>query len=227
MNFDRFLRFTTPGLVSLIIFYLLILTTNSKYLSLLHTDSIALTEIVAGVLLAGGLGYIYNSIYWAICHLFYFPLNHKLLLKSLDDKFFILDAKGKKVNKISSIESWSIFNTYWYSKTDQRKRFEDINPRVDRLSDITHGLGAANVGLLISFISWLILIVKFHFCDSEYLPPIVIFLTTLIASIVNYIYSLRLYQTILNTTFATIVNTEIEEKRIANPSYLITIILEK
>ena len=96
MNFDRFLRFTTPGLVSLIIFYLLILTTNSKYLSLLHTDSIALTEIVAGVLLAGGLGYIYNSIYWAICHLFYFPLNHKLLLKSLDDKFVILDAKGKK-----------------------------------------------------------------------------------------------------------------------------------
>lgn len=206
MIFDKFLRYTIPGLVSLLVLYFLTSFKNWENAKIITESEISLGYIAGLVFVTGGMGAIFNITYWALCHFIYYPLNHKKLLSSLKDKLKIIDAHGNVVDKISKREAWSIFNTYWYSKTNLRTKFEAINPRVDRLSDVTHGIGTTLVGLIGTIIVCIVWNLKFHY---SILPSLVIGIVLIFLTFSNYIYLLKMYQTLLNTTFATILNEDL------------------
>lgn len=210
MNFDKFLRYTIPGLVALLVFYFLISLTKSVDILNIKGTEISLGYIAGLVFVTGGLGAIFNSIYWAVCHFFYYPLNHTKLIISLKDKLKVTDKEGNLVKDTTKREAWSIFNTYWYSKTNLRTKFEAINPRVDRLSDVTHGLGTTFVGIVSAFTIWIILFLKF---ESSFILPFAVGLMLIILNFSNYVYSLKMYQTLLNTTFASVLNEDLNQMK--------------
>ena len=111
-----------------------------------------------------------------------------------------------------------LFNRELFSK------LEAINPRVDRLSDVTHGLGTTLVGIFIAFIIWIVLFLKF---ESSFLLPFSIGFVLIILNFSNYVYSLKMYQNLLNTTFASILNedlNQISKKDSNNNMIVITLI---
>jgi hypothetical protein len=215
MIFDKFLRYTIPGLVSLLVFYFLTSFTSWENARIITESEISLGYIAGLVFVTGGMGAIFNILYWALCHFIYYPLNHTKLLSSLKGKLKILDPYGNVVNKISKREAWSIFNTYWYSKTNLRIKFEAINPRVDRLSDVTHGIGTTLVGLIVTLIICVIWNLRIH---STILPSLIIGMTFIFLTFFNYIHLLKMYQTVLNTTFATILNEDLNQIIKEDPS---------
>ena len=206
MNFDKFLRYTIPGLVALIIFYLLASLTGSENTEKIKDFEVSLGFIAGLIFVTGGLGSIFNIIYWAIFHFVYYPLDHTKLLKSLQSKLRIVDTNGNIIESFTKREAWSIFNTYWYSKTNLRTKFEAINPRVDRLSDVTHGLGTTLIGIILTFIFWCFIYLDF---SSDWILPSSIGLLLIILNFSNYLFSLKIYQNLLNTTFATILNEDL------------------
>lgn len=207
MNFDKFLRYTIPGLVSLLTFFFLFILTDWTNIDEIKKSEITLGEIAGAIVVTGGLGAIFNNIYWAICHFIYFPLDHTHLIGSLKGKLRIIDSRGEIVTKFSKRQAWSIFNTYWYSKTNIRARFEAINSRVDRLSDVTHGLGTTFIGLVLTFVFWFVCLKP----DSSWILPFSIGITLILLTFSNYLYSLRMYQALLNTTFASVLKEELEQ----------------
>lgn len=219
MIFDKFLRYTIPGLVSMLVFYFLTSFKSWENARIITESEISLGYIAGLVFVTGGMGAIFNILYGALCHLIYYPLNHTKLLSSLKDKLKIVDAHGNVVNKISKREAWSIFNTYWYSKTNLRSKFEAINPRVDRLSDVTHGIGTTLVGLIVTIIVCIIWNLRIH---SSVLPSLIIGIVFIFLTFFNYVYLLKMYQTILNTTFATILNEDLNQifKEDPNKTYI-------
>ncbi len=213
MNFDKFLRYTIPGVISLLVFYFLTYLTNLEAAKRLSESDSTLGFIAVLVFVSGGLGAIYNIIYWAICHFFYYPLDHTGLFSSIKDKLIIKDSAGNIINnKISKRDAWSVFNTYWYSKTRLRSKLEAINPRVDRLSDVCHGLGTTLIGLILAILAWLIW--DQNGICSNYLS-IIVGLLIIVLTLWNYLKSFKMYQALLNTTFLSILDEDLntEPKR--------------
>ncbi len=208
MKFDKFLRYTIPGLVTLIIFFLLASLTDIENTEKIIDFKISIGYIAGVIVVAGGLGAIFNIIYWAIFHLVYYPLDHTKLISSLSDKLKIIDANGKVKSNISKREAWSIFNTYWYSKTNLRNRFEAINPRVDRLSDVTHGLGTILIGLIVVYVFWCVFYIN---SESSWIGPALLGFAFIILTFLNYIFSRNIYQNVLNTTFASVLNEDLAQ----------------
>jgi hypothetical protein len=210
MNFDRFLRYTIPGLVAILFFYFLTKLHDPSDKHNILQPEISLGYIAGLVFVTGGLGAIFNIVYWAFCHFIRYPLNHVQLLISLRHKLRIVDGNGNEIPSVGRRDAWSIFNSYWYSKTNLRQKLKAINPRVDRLSDVTHGTGTIIAGLCLTFCYFIYRL--FQNITFSWVPIIAGFLFIAV-TFFNYIRLLGMYQALLNTTFATILDEDLNERK--------------
>lgn len=68
----------------------------------------------------------------------------------------ILDSSGNPCkNDLSKREAWIIITQYWHSNIKENPKIEGLNSTTDRLTDVTHGLGATIIGSASALFLWL------------------------------------------------------------------------
>lgn len=161
----RFLRFTLPGLAAMIQFVIALSITDAcivfKILSVKdQTQSLGLA--LAIFIGSGGLGYLFATIYFFLYWSWPFDcvaIDHLSFLKNLRREVVdILDSSGNPYkNDLSEREAWIIITQYWHSKIEGCPKLKGLNSTTDRLTDVTHGLGATIIGSVSALISWLLI----------------------------------------------------------------------
>lgn len=160
----RFLRYTLPGLSAVIQLLIALSITDvgivCKILSVKDlTQSLGLVlTIFIG---SGGLGYLFANIYFSLYWSWPFnrsvAIDHLSFLNNLKKEVIeIIDSSGKPYEKdLSRREAWTIITQYWHSKIEKDPKIKGVNSITDRLTDVTHGLGATYVGSLSALASWI------------------------------------------------------------------------
>jgi len=218
----HFLRYTLPGLSAVIQLLIGLSITDSgivcKILSAKDlTQSLGI--ILAIFIGSGGLGYlfanIYFSLYWSWPFSRLIAIDHLILLKDLRKEIIeIVDFSGKAyANDLSKREAWTIFTQYWHSKIKENKKIEGINIITDRLTDVTHGLGATFIGSLSALVSWIVIHLSIAQSSASFISPkiFIVFLAWAILIFmlgVAYRRTNLALQSIANTTLTDIVCTE-------------------
>ncbi len=160
----RFMRFVLPGLASVIMLLIaLIISDSSKLFCFFQSMNLNDIGIILGLFLASGaLGYIFACVYWGI---YEFGLNsciaidNRYIFSTLKDKLEIIETSGNKVkaNKLSKRDAWTIAALFWQNNINKSEEIKGSTPYVDRITDLTHGLGATVVGSVISLTTWILL----------------------------------------------------------------------
>lgn len=220
----RFLRYILPGLVfSVVLLIALLISDNDAIICFLKKISDKGIIGIGGVFLASGaLGYIFSVIYWALFWSRPFSnwiaVDHTVLLNRLVERgrVEVVDISGNQV-PLDKRTAWVIFSQHWWTSRIKNKSDKDIFIPIDRLADITHAIGTAIISILFSFIVWAIihygyLRSRFSICDVGVLAFLVqIFL--IIAFYKNYWDTHRSLQSVLNSAFANMVETQFEENK--------------
>jgi len=174
----RFLRYTLPGLSAVIQLIIgLSITDSSIVCSVLSAKDLAESiGIVLTIFIgSGGLGYlfanIYFSLYWSWPFSRLIAIDHLTLFKDLSEKMIeIVDFSGKAYSKeLSKREAWTVFTQYWHSKIEENTKIKGVNTITNRLTDVTHGLGATYIGSLLALVSWVVI----HLSISHNLASII------------------------------------------------------
>jgi len=154
----RFMRYILPGLAYAI--ELLIALIFSKDIDINQLKDFDYIGVVFGVFLASGaMGYIFSIIYFGTLWKYKYAPDYRPVFISLKNKTQIInqDEKIISVENLTKDDAKSLISLYWYHNIVESERIKGINPYVDRLLDITHGLGAFLIGTFFSIIPWIII----------------------------------------------------------------------
>ncbi len=161
----RFLRYTLPGLASVILFIIALSLTDRYFVSRLFFDkdsSQSASMVLTLFLGSGALGYLFANIYFSLYWSWpfrYLAIDHRSPFICLEDKIEILDSSGNKYQKeeLTKRDAWTILTQFWHSriKNNNNKELQGVNLITDRLTDVTHGLGATYIGSIVAFASWI------------------------------------------------------------------------
>lgn len=225
-----FLRYILPGLVFSIwlLISLLISDTDKTICFLKEVNEKNIIGVIAATFLSSGaLGYIFSVVYWVLYWLKPFlkindiAIDHRPFLKGLTEmrKIKIVDIYGERMemdelDNISKREAWVIFSQHWWTSRVRNGADKDKFISIDRIADVTHGIGTALISILLAFISWLVI----HFGHLKSEPNIykgLVFLLQIpliLAFWKNYRVTHQSLQSLLNSSFANMVEAQFEEK---------------
>ena len=207
----RFMRLTLPGL-STVLMAVIAFSASGHFSQMQIITEPGLSEalgIVAGIFLASGaLGYLlanlYFSLRWINTLSRWAVVDHLSVLKELEKFLEVLKPStgSWRIQDLTKRNAWSIVTQYWVSHSTDSD-IKGTNPTVDRLADITHGLGASCLGSTILFFFWLLA------CLVRDDKPkfIVVFITSFIWILAIAVFchgfhsALIALQTLVNSTF--------------------------
>ncbi|MCK4223831.1 MAG: hypothetical protein KAX39_01540 [candidate division Zixibacteria bacterium] len=160
----RFLRFTLPGLASVILLLItLVLSGDLETADIIRLQGAGESlGLILGVFLgSGGLGFLLSTVYFALY--WSWPLDRLMapdnrpFLRDFEKMIEIVDSEGKRyrIEALSRHEAWIIVNHYVASRIENVSEFKGIQSITDRLVDFTHAVGATFVGAFLSFMAWL------------------------------------------------------------------------
>lgn len=220
----RFLRYTLPGLSAVIQLLIGLSITDSDVVCKILSAK-DLTQSLGIVLIifigSGGLGYlfanIYFSLYWSWPFNRLIAIDHLTFLEGLrKEMIVIVDLYGKEyTTALSKREAWTIITQYWHSKVEDNSKIKGINKITDRLTDVTHGLGATFIGSLSALASWIVihLSVSQDSASSGSKEVFIVFLVWVIfIFLLGFAYrrSNLALQSIANTTLTDIICSEFQ-----------------
>ncbi len=192
------LRHIIPGVVFAIELFILIFITLTCDGRSLLINNIIQTKIGAAIgflLVFSGLGFIFSIIHHIFYHYFYrilfifFKSDYGSFINQMRNYGFLKLKYDTDENVPSDVTfspcgEWRIINTIWYSRIEESLILKGAHERRDKVSwDIAHGNGAALIGSIFAFISWLYLFhsgcmetweYTFTFECKWYLPIIVL-----------------------------------------------------
>lgn len=219
----RFIRYTLPGIVCSIEFFIAIAISDAPLMkniidNLGSKSNIAL--VLGGLLATGGLGYIFSSVYFTILltNPFYklFSGDHKTVLTNSAELIEILDSTNKPVSpdSLTRRESWEVLTQFWHSEKEKSDELKGINPYIDRVVDITHGLGATSVGSIITFITWIFLhyqlMERTTIVSSVDIGVIILWLLLIMIFVRNYKSTQKSIQALINSTIRKVLQSKFE-----------------
>jgi hypothetical protein len=158
----RFMRYTLPGLVSVIL--LILLTAVSNWSSFITNKALftnkSFAGIIIGALLASGvLGNIYSVVYWA-----WFWHNsarratdYRPCIRFVKDKVEIWPTANINKWPLSRKDAWHLVTAYWYIEKIDSNSISGADEFLNRMSDIVHGQGTSAVGIMAAFLGWMVL----------------------------------------------------------------------
>ena len=165
----RFIRYSLPGLACAL--QLLILLGISK--CYFGKPDISLNDInLAGAafvafFISGALGYILSIIYFALYWKWplkkWIAIDHRCLFEKSSDRNYIKLIRLNKDEQNTTLdkrEAWVIVARFWNTIIKADGDFKEINSFNDRLVDITHSIGSAIIGFILTFIFWIVIIYK-------------------------------------------------------------------
>lgn len=161
----RFLRYVLPGLavsVEFALFFLLVDFYRAKSILVAFVPAAeGFGGVVAGVLGAGGLGFICGTIYHFFPGLGTGGISHRLLLCNAVAKqqarLVCWDGATVEPESLSLHATWRTVCCLWHSALDRVPELRSSMARVNSLADISHGLGSLAVGTLLALGSVMIL----------------------------------------------------------------------
>lgn len=165
----RFIRYTLPGIaISLQMFIALSVSDYDKVSASLKESGLyeSIAFVFTALLASGGVGYLLSILFFAI--LWWSPIarlfapDHRAFLITLSESDKIEIKKPDKEEPVIPTElkqrnAWLITTRYWHSILEVEKCLIGINPTIDRLTDIAHGLGATILGTAIIIPIWAVL----------------------------------------------------------------------
>jgi hypothetical protein len=156
---------------------------------------------------------VYFGLYWS--GVFdRFAINHKPAFSDFDGKLEIVDGKGNtlSLDNLSKRDLWIILTQYWYSVKKKSASIESIDDWVDRMSDITHGLGTNLVGSIIGLFIWIGLVVSHGGYESQFITPlvVVVWLFFICISAKNYRVSHIGFERLINTTTREVIKNQLD-----------------
>ncbi len=138
-------------------------------------------------------------------------IDHCRILKKLNDNIEIYDLgtsnKLDVFRDITQFDAWAIVTHYCNSRSDADESMKNINTYNRTLVDVTHGIGALFVGLMIYTLLWLVI----GYCcfwqeNIIYFKYAVILISLSVLSVLMYCAfrrSLLALQALSNSAFAT------------------------
>ncbi|MCH8905180.1 MAG: hypothetical protein IIA45_14865 [Bacteroidetes bacterium] len=208
-EFERYLRYVIPGLVFIILLILFLALSNYDLL-ISKFNEVSFSKLIVILFSSGGIVYIFSTIYWTYFRL-RFPLDHTKIIDDLDQWVTIVDTKGIDKKISNKQDAWSVLNTFWYWK---QEKLQAIDSKVDRMSDITHGLGTTFIAMFISLPAWALIRYDggdgFDFILYD-LISLFIWVVLLLVIRYNYLSSLKNYKSFIDITFANIVKREFDK----------------
>lgn len=209
----RFLRFTLPGIACALQLIIAISISDKNQLnSFLGTatgkESIGL--VLAGFLASGALGYILSTIYFALYWLRPIAkrvaIDHLTLFEQMNSYITIKGPDGKSilVTDLSKRTAWVIATRYWFSRYEKSECIKSINPTIDRLIDVTHGLGATIIGSILTIVAWTC--IHWYVLSKSFgllvVAVVAVWAGLLTLMIISYIQTLEAVQSLINSTLA-------------------------
>jgi len=166
----RVMRYVLPGLATLLLFVLACLVTipnetGDKLAKLGGSDGFA--AAVVTILAAGGLGYLWASLYhavgWACRRFSYLRLDNHSAFEFLIEKEKLTAALvyGNTKPAIPSDVradpriAWALMNAMWWMRNSEKKVLYRATERGNPLVDVLHGIGALVVGASLTMVGWL------------------------------------------------------------------------
>jgi len=117
--------------------------------------------MIGAFLASGALGYIlaniYFGLYWSPIVKGFIAIDHLSLLRNLESAKIIdiVDEKDNKRDIKNKRDAWNIITQFWHARVENDDQIRGINRITDRLTDITHALGATCLGTIIGLIIWI------------------------------------------------------------------------
>lgn len=145
----KFLRYVQPGLifVTLTLLWLFIVDPNETYKIFLRIiKESALAAALGGLLMSGGIGYIFEAIHHTVRSLFNTKiLDHSSLINNLDI--------GTLTGKVDLEKSEETSTTLWCLLKDKNYIGDATYKKLESFGHITHALGTAFIASIFSLVT--------------------------------------------------------------------------
>ena len=214
---SRFLRFVLPSLVFVILLLISFIILRFQTVLFLFknnqlTDKISVSTALGGLIVLGGLGYmfaiIYFAVYWIFSRFGKHFFNHLTTLNNLSEYIRVINPSGEEIKIKDKAAAWFIINTYWHRKTKISKAMAGVDERLDRYySDITTSLGTTVVATILSLAAFVYLCFTYYSTKTIsielYWAVFIIYVIFLVFLFINFIKTLISYEALVNITIAT------------------------
>lgn len=170
----RFLRYILPGVAATLEFCLLDSLFDQiaiKALSaVLFSDSgFNISVPISALLITAGLGYLFSLMHHVLLWTVYewppwalrWTPDYRPLLRHAEREGWLTVTRldtgaGVRACCLCTAGAWRLVNALWHQMLRSSDRIRSANRRLDSLSDIAHGTGAAFVGSLVATMLWLL-----------------------------------------------------------------------
>ncbi len=227
-EFRRFMRYTLPGIVCILLLLSSLLISDFKtlksYLINLGDPKLNIGIIIGAFFASGGLGYLFSIIYisaiWSWPLRKAFAYDHRQILINLRNKIEILDVMDKTIlpESLTQREVWAIITQFWYANLEENNSIKGITPFMNRTVDILHSIGTIIIGTLIMLILW-IYMHFFALSKSSYnfgfndIIAIFFWLVMLFIFFVDFQLTRKSLQSIINITFTDVIQQKAGKKK--------------
>ncbi len=220
----RFIRYTLPGLTCITVLLLaLLISDRTQVISFLINvkEENAIGLILSTLLISGALGFILANIYFSILWLTpnnVIAIDHLNLLFKLNKYLSIVDENDKSINisTFSRREAWEIITKLWYWNKASLDNMKSMHEWLDRIIDLSHGIGAVLIGMIFSFVSWLFLhlciLSKLFNCKTDILV-ILLWIVIFIAFFINYYRTQKTIERLSNSIITKFIKEYFSKKR--------------
>ena len=226
-DFKSFIRYVIPGLSSIILLIVSLYLTNPG----IFTNTIPLFNnksniaLVIGVFFTSGawgfiLANIYFSIIWSEMIGERFSIDHKAVLLNYQDTLQIYERKlnkyeQKDINSLSKRKAWELVLPILFTKASSEN--EKLKKMLDNMTDMLHSIGGFLVGLISSFIIWLLILIlgdsDTNLYDKNFNIALYINSFIIIAVGFNYRNTLKSVQSLLNSIIAQEIDNSIKGEK--------------
>ena len=210
----RFLRYTLPGLATVLIGYISLYCSGA--ISTVWLNDHLLAKFIGIFVASGALGYLlanlYFSVRWSRPLNRWLLINHKSAIERLGDVLEVRGPLGSPWNlaNLTLFDAWAILTHYCISRSKTEEYMGAIVEHTKTMVDVTHGLGALCTG--VSLVTLSVLVLGFLGLCSPEAPQIWIVFTVLVilswALWSSFRYSLKALQAVSNTAFVASVMAE-------------------
>lgn len=227
-EFRRFMRYTLPGIVCILLLLSSLLISDFKTLKScfinLGDPKLNIGIIIGAFFASGGLGYLFSIIYfpiiWSSLLRRKFANDHRQILFDLRNKIEIMDVTEKPIHpeSLTQREAWAIMTQFWNANSEENNVIKGVTPFINRTVDIMHSIGAIIIGTTIMLNLWIYL----HFfalSESSYnfsfndIIAIFFWLVMLFIFFVDFQLTRKSLQSITNITFTDVIQQKAGKKK--------------
>lgn len=227
-EFRRFMRYTLPGIVCILLLLSSLLISDFKTLKScfinLGDPKLNIGIIIGAFFASGGLGYLFSIIYfsiiWSKLLRKMLANDHRKILFDLRNKIEIIDVTEKPIypESLTQRDAWAIMTQFWIANLEENIVIKGATPFINRTSDIMHSLGAIIIGTAIMLILWIYLhfialsesLYNFGFND---IIAIFFWLVMLFIFFVDFQSTRKSLQSIINITFTDVIQQKAGKKK--------------